>query len=359
MELALEIIEKWIKAGKPRRMLDLSCIDITELPDIPDEVERLTIYGSSITEIKRLPSKLRRFNCSYTDIYSLPPLPETLEYLDCRWCNNLQPFPIPLTVKVQSHFKEIQEEIEEENFRARYTGEEIAQMRINEYMEGNNRKYLSLYGLALKELPILPDDIEILNCGNNYITSLGKLPSGLRILYCHYTFITRFENIPPTLKVMNCSGTDITSFEGIPDTLRIIHARDCRELKEINYLPHSLKELYLKESYVHTIKYIPPNVRILDLFNTRIEHLPFLPDSVTKLDCEHCCQMKSITNLPKNLKYFIIGVNDISELPLLPDGLLYLEVNFMSILNGNSLPNSIEHFSCCEMHLEYDRFRRY
>lgn len=54
MEIAQQCITKWIAAGRPERVLDLSHLDLTLLPP--------------------LPSNLQKLDCSYNKLTSLPSL---------------------------------------------------------------------------------------------------------------------------------------------------------------------------------------------------------------------------------------------------------------------------------------------
>jgi hypothetical protein len=57
--------------------------------------------------------------------------------------------------------------------------------RIQEWLIINDpSRPLNLKNLNLEELPILPGNIEILDCSNNQLISLRNLPSSLKVLNC-------------------------------------------------------------------------------------------------------------------------------------------------------------------------------
>jgi len=63
-------------------MLDLSHRNLTQIPDIPDDITHLDISHNQIRKIDKLPSNLIYLNCSFNQLKSLPSLPKTIQYLN-------------------------------------------------------------------------------------------------------------------------------------------------------------------------------------------------------------------------------------------------------------------------------------
>jgi hypothetical protein len=341
-----EVVMQWIKKGNPRRLLDLSSWILDDLPDIPDEVERLTLRNCSLNEIRKLPKNLKWLNCAESDIQSIQlPLPEHLEYIDCRWCKNLEPFSIPNHIKAKTSFVYILAERERETHNAEY----FIQKWIR---EGKPNNVLDLSCMNLTELPHLPDTVRYLDCAGNPIQLLHNLPPNLRKLDCRNTLITEFQTIPYSLRYINCSGTNISTFVGLSDNIRYIIAENCMHLHVIQFLPSQLRRLYLYESYVNQIVYIPENVEYICLTDTHIKSLPKLPESLKVLRCDITPELESIVNLPSKLEVLELNTHKITSLPFLPDTLRCLHISSLSVLHDNTLPNSIEELHSNELILE-------
>jgi hypothetical protein len=61
--------------------LDLSWLNITSLPPLPNTLKHLNCSYTNLTEILELPPKLESLDCSYTKIKKLPLLPPTLKII--------------------------------------------------------------------------------------------------------------------------------------------------------------------------------------------------------------------------------------------------------------------------------------
>ncbi len=144
--IALQRVKEWIKKGDSSASLNLSYLNITSLPPLPNSLQYLHCNGTQISYLPPLPDSLQFLNCSYTQISSLPPLPNSLQYL---FCSNIQ----------------------------------------------------------ITSLPSLPNSLQHLFCSNTQITSLPPLPDTLRQLNCPYTQITSLPPLPDSLQYLyfyNC-----------------------------------------------------------------------------------------------------------------------------------------------------------
>jgi hypothetical protein len=65
---------------------------LTELPQLPKDLQRLECCYNQLTQLPHLPKGLTILRCDYNQLTELPPLPPSLEVLSCRK-NPLNQFP--------------------------------------------------------------------------------------------------------------------------------------------------------------------------------------------------------------------------------------------------------------------------
>lgn len=126
--------------------LDISFLNVTSLPELPDGLRKLSCHMIHITSLPKLPDSLEELVCNYTPLRYLPKLPDNLVYLDL----------------------------------------ERTQLQI---------------------LPKLPKFLRILMVSHTSLISLPDLPPFLETLYCYETNITEISDIPRmlfNLRVFNC-----------------------------------------------------------------------------------------------------------------------------------------------------------
>ena len=150
MYLALQRIQQC----KDRR-LDLSRLELTELPPLPDDLIMLRCDSNQLTSLPTLPSSLRIFHCHGNQLTSLPDLPPFLESLSCS----------------------------------------------------NN---------PLRSLPPLPSSLTQLVCMQNQLTSLPPLPHSLLELCFDYNDVTRLQELPPHLSKLSCTYNQLTYLPSLP-----------------------------------------------------------------------------------------------------------------------------------------------
>jgi hypothetical protein len=355
-----EIIEKWIKHNNPRRILDLSNWDITELPDIPDSVEWLKISNTAIKEIKCLPKSLKWLKCCKSDIVKIStPLPKGLIYINCRGCENLVPFEVPPGVICKSDFKEYIEELElktEDHYM-------IAQKRINYWNKTKNpNKILDLSYLQFETFPEIHPSVEILHCnGNRKLKSLKGLPKILKYLSCSGYNQKVFDYLPENLEYLICNSSNIEVLDNLPSTLKKLKMQYYSAVHTIKSLPSGLRELdlYLADNLEEILCPWPETLRVLDLGLSRVSILPTLPESLRVFDISMNPRIKNIPNIPNKMKALYCNGTNLLSLPQLPDGLLKLEICRVNILNNNSLPNSICYFNSDTIRIERENFKIY
>ncbi len=77
-ELLLHLLER----SRTTRVLDISKLNITELPPLPNNLLSLSCYKTPLTTLPPLPDTLEEIDCSFTRIRTLPKhLPQNLKYL--------------------------------------------------------------------------------------------------------------------------------------------------------------------------------------------------------------------------------------------------------------------------------------
>jgi len=116
-------------------ILDVSHMNLTSLPELPDNLTQLDCSNNRLTSLPRLPPNLRELDVFMNQLTSLPPLPTHLVALACN----------------------------------------------------SNR---------LTQLPPLPPTLEALYCLNNELTSLPNLPESLDVLWCSDNRLTELPTLP-------------------------------------------------------------------------------------------------------------------------------------------------------------------
>ena len=127
------------------------------------ENTKLNYSNKDLTELSELPDNLEQLECYVNQLISLPELPDTLEYLNYK-CNKLIELP------------KLPDELE---------------MLLCQYNK-------------LSSLPKLPNNLIILYCYNNRLTSLPKLPNNLITLYCYNNELTSLPKLPDSLITLHC-----------------------------------------------------------------------------------------------------------------------------------------------------------
>jgi len=152
---ANSIVDKWYKNAVATNDFSLTLsivgLDITELPEIPDECEDLNISLNQLSIIKHLPRNLKHINASFNKISVLPEIPDGLITLD-------------------------------------------------------------MYSNSIANLPKLPSSLRELNIGANLLYQIPEdLPNGLILLKAYYGIINLLPRLPVTLEGLYISDNAFTS----------------------------------------------------------------------------------------------------------------------------------------------------
>lgn len=158
MEIALQRIQDCING-----VLDLSNLDLTEIPLLPSSLIELRCGTNRLTFLPELPPSLLRLYCSSNQLTFLPHLPSSLITLTCQFnqLKTLPPLPTTLTMILCD---------------------------VNQ----------------LTTLPELPTQLTYLSCSMNQLTSLPTLSQGLEKLYCSDNLLQILPDLPLTLTGLAC-----------------------------------------------------------------------------------------------------------------------------------------------------------
>jgi hypothetical protein len=237
----------------------------------------------------------------------------------------------------------------------------VMNRRIEEWIAKNkNRKQitkLDLSYLQIEKYENLPNDVECIICnGNSAIKTLKGLPESLKKLKFNGFPLKEFDYLPSKLECLHCSSSSIEELDNLPNSLIKIKMTYYPNLHKIISLPENLKilNLHLAAELDEILCPFPSKLRKLDLFMTRIKELKVLPDTLRYLSVGMNSSLQNIPNLPPNIKFLELCSTNIKSLPLLPDSLLGLHIGSISILNNNSLPNSIRYLCSDEIQI-YDK----
>jgi hypothetical protein len=93
-----EKLQQMIYNSKHTGILNVSCMDLTTLPTLPDTLIHLDCSFNNLTTLPTLPKTLKYLYCFYNNLTSLPTLPKSLVCLCCL-NNELTTIPIiPITL---------------------------------------------------------------------------------------------------------------------------------------------------------------------------------------------------------------------------------------------------------------------
>lgn len=167
-----ERIEAWYsefqnasEEDRPYILLDLSNLNLTSLPILPDEVRGLNCSNNNLTSIEYLPANLMTLYASNNSLVSISFFPDSL-------------------------------------------------------------RIISITENQLTALPNLPSMLSSLNCSNNYLYALPNLPGRLTDLECSYNQLTSLPNLPPELNILNCDHNRLTQIPRLPSNLQVLNCNN-------------------------------------------------------------------------------------------------------------------------------------
>ena len=122
----------------------------------------------------------------------------------------------------------------------------------------SNRNLTSLVGVTF------PENVQILYCENNQLTSLKGCPPSVQRLYLYNNQLTSLEGCPPSVQILYCHNNQLTSLE---------------------YCSLSVQELYCGNNRLTSLEGCPSSVQQLYCWNNQLTSLEGCSPSVQKLCC--------------------------------------------------------------------------
>ena len=165
------------------------------------------------------------------------------------------------------------------------------------------RNLTSLIGVTF------PENVHILDCNNNQLTSLEGCPPSVQILDCYTNQLTSLEGCPPSVQELYCWNNQLTNLEGCPP---------------------SVQHLYCNNNQLTSLEGCPPSAQILYCGKNKLTSLEDCPSSVENLYCN---------NNPLNTEYrnkSLEEIHKINRIKAYRKGIL--------ILNSIIFPTVIQRF---------------
>ena len=160
-----------IQQAERSGILDISALQINSLPELPDNINMISIYGTQITTLPKLPSQLKKLECTFMKkLTSIPELPEGLLELECDLLN------------------------------------------------------------ALNSIPKLPNGLEKLKLTNTSVSVLPELPTSLYYLNLAGSKVSMLPELPPKLQFLSLTGTDVEVLPELPSSLKTLQGVSNRPL---------------------------------------------------------------------------------------------------------------------------------
>ena len=136
----------------------------------------------------------------------------------------------------------------------------------------------------------LPQQLKILDCSGNQLTSLTDLPQNLNILYCFNNQLTSLTDLPQQLKILDCHYNELTSLPILPQNIvkfdcsknpisKIVNSNSLIKIKQNIQILNNFRDLYYCLKFKkHFRKWLwekvrEPNIKKLYDPNYLIEHL--------------------------------------------------------------------------------------
>ncbi|MFN5793908.1 MAG: hypothetical protein ACK455_03850, partial [Bacteroidota bacterium] len=196
----------------------------------------------------------------------------------------------------------------------------------------------------LTVLPSLPNGsfFSRLYCNNNLLTSLPALPSGLIRLFCFNNQLTSLPNDLNGITQLRCQNNQLTNLPPLPNNLINLYCND-NQLSTLPDLPNSLTVLYCFNNQLTSLPTLPTSLNYLACESNQLTSLPTLPNSLVNFFCSDN-QLTSISNLPNLLNTLYCSNNLINSLPPFPNLLTQLDCSNNQLMSLPTVPSSLQTF---------------
>ena len=237
------IVNKWLRSH-PTMPLDLSNIDLIELPDIPPNVRCLILSHNDIKSINNLPEGLEEFVCENSPLEEIT-LPSSLKKLTLVH-NSVNTIDVSHT---------------------RCSSIVISRNEL-EYISEIPKEcsYLDLSYNKLSNVPSLGDKLTYLDISNNNIQELPQLPNSILNLNVSDNKIDTLINLPDNMSSFNCNNNLLQT---LPD------------------LSQQLIDLKMNHNRFEMLPELPQRLKILDCSFNKLYSIPNIPPKLMYLNCVH------------------------------------------------------------------------
>jgi hypothetical protein len=149
-------------------------------------------------------------------------------------------------------------------------------------IRGMRNGYLSVVDLLLTHLPReLPAGCIEFHCERTVFGRIPQLPPGLRRLFCsHMPHLNELPPLPDSLEILDCGYNYLESLPPLPPNLKKLHCAGNRVLTRLPPLPPTLESLEHFFTPLRDLPPLPPSLnRYIGEYNTvmRCETFPFKP----------------------------------------------------------------------------------
>jgi uncharacterized repeat protein (TIGR01451 family) len=181
------------------------------------------------------------------------------------------------------------------------------------------------------------DNLSILICYNNQLSSLPSLPNSLTNLDCRYNQLISLPALPNTLTSLDCEDNQLSSLPTLPNSLGFLLC-DNNNLTSLPTLPNNMSSLYCRYNQLTSLPTLPSTLLYLGFSNNQISTLPALPNSLISIEGNYN-NLTSLPALPSTLYGFSFSHNQLIILPELPSNLSSFRCNNNQLTSIPEVPN--------------------
>lgn len=292
LNLALQAITPpsgW--TGQVVNALHFEETSITQIPQLPDQIQYLEVHETPLKEIMGLfPPNLVDLYIYNASLQSLPDLPSSLKILGLINIPTLSEIP-PI---------------------------------------GKNLIKLNLENLGIRSLPcvrshrnakgnILPDKSVEVSLRDLRIETLNSLPDTTHKLYILEVSVddTTFHYRHGPLHFVSITSSNLQKIDISRASTSTLMIDDCPDLETLGPLPNSIRSLSIKKAKIKTLPNIPGNLRALTIEETNLHTLQELPNTTNIVHLRNN-DLRDLPELPisaENLGYFTLNGNKLTKFP--------------------------------------------
>jgi hypothetical protein len=174
----------------------------------------------------------------------------------------------------------------------------------------------------------------------DYILNINLI--SINKIKCIRLQISHITNLPLNLEYLNCSDNKIKEIKYLPNTLKVLKLSNC----------------YLDSNKIKLIDFYLPELEVLKLNSNNLDNnniIEFIPykNKLKVFECtnNNLVNFVVILEYMKDLEVLKCGSNKLNELNNLPNKIKILNCSHNLITQLNNLPSSIEILDCSYNHL--------